>query len=441
MKEIAENTGFFSGTFRLMDEYVYNGDDFLKVLHGDAFSANLLSASITGNVDCRTAPIYDVKMTHITSDSTIFDWKTEEECCCSLYVRELGTEDWSILKDGVLKKEHYATLYDLKPATRYEANISMIDAAGNFGAYTGPHNYISWTTDSREEVFSANMDEDPGWTLEGDWQWGIPKGMGTPSDPEQGFTGDSVIGFNLEGNYQNALSPKKAVSPPIDCSRYGEYTIEYRRWLGTDNYYFDSAIIEVLNRDGDWVTVWENPIVRFYDGEWVHHKIEVTEQACNNMNFQIAFIQGQTDSIFSSCGWNIDDVQVIGHYNSETLPDTQELATPELELILNHTDYFPGDPLRLLGILGVPSEPPAFGVIVPALIGEEYFFYPRWKPTFEAFFPGPIAAPQQQFLLLAFSWPNYSHDLSLVFAGATFDMKSTELLHLPALATCTFHSQ
>jgi hypothetical protein len=52
----------------------------------------------------------------------------------------------------------------------------------------------------------------PGWTLEPQWQYGVPAyGSGGPSS---GHTGTKIIGYNLSGNYANNLSAKYATTPP-----------------------------------------------------------------------------------------------------------------------------------------------------------------------------------------------------------------------------------
>ena len=47
----------------------------------------------------------------------------------------------------------------------------------------------------------ASMEADPGWTLEPQWQYGVP--AYSSGGPVGGFTGARVIGYNLSGDYAN----------------------------------------------------------------------------------------------------------------------------------------------------------------------------------------------------------------------------------------------
>src|SRR6185369_12813841 len=66
-------------------------------------------------------------------------------------------------------------------------------------------------------IYFANMDVNPGWTFESQWQYG-PPAYAPGTGPASGFTGTSIIGFNLSGNYPNSIPTAYATTPVINCA-------------------------------------------------------------------------------------------------------------------------------------------------------------------------------------------------------------------------------
>jgi len=55
-------------------------------------------------------------------------------------------------------------------------------------------------------IASWNFDSDPCWVTEGRWAFGQPTGGGGfCGDPNSGYTGSNVYGYNLGGNYENYM--------------------------------------------------------------------------------------------------------------------------------------------------------------------------------------------------------------------------------------------
>jgi hypothetical protein len=79
-------------------------------------------------------------------------------------------------------------------------------------------------------IYAANMDSNPGWTLEGLWQYGAPK-YTVSSAPKAGFTGANILGYNLSGNYGDRLAATYATTPLINCAGSSQLTLKFRRWL------------------------------------------------------------------------------------------------------------------------------------------------------------------------------------------------------------------
>jgi hypothetical protein len=113
-----------------------------------------------------------------------------------------------------------------------------------------------------EEVYSFPLDTDPGWTVEGDWAFGVPAGQGGQSggpDPSSGYTGDNVFGYNLEGDYPNGMSRTQwLTTTALDFTGYQGVRLNFYRWLGVEDSRYDHAWIEVSNDGVNWNLVFHN---------------------------------------------------------------------------------------------------------------------------------------------------------------------------------------
>ncbi len=159
-------------------------------------------------------------------------------------------------------------------------------------------------------IYSATMDTDPGWTLEGQWEYGMPKG--NDGDPSRGNTGDNVIGYNLNGDYTNNLPATHATTGTIDCSGYSEVELSFYRWLGMESSTWDDAAIQVSNDGSSWITVWQHSGGSFTDSTWREYTYDISAVADHQPTVYIRWAMGATDGSVTYCGWNIDDVEVSG---------------------------------------------------------------------------------------------------------------------------------
>ncbi|MBN2474704.1 MAG: hypothetical protein JXB62_08850, partial [Pirellulales bacterium] len=202
-------------------------------------------------------------------------------------------------------------LYRLDPATG--AVLSTETIAG------GPVSGLGYDNCNLEEIlYAATMDQDPGWTLEGDWQFGVPTGDGgTYPDPESGITGDNVIGYNLDGAYAGNIPAYHATMPPFNASGYDRVVLGFWRWLGVTSVRTDHATIEVSHDDTSWTTVWENGVQGVLDESWTWQAVDISAVAANKPTVTVRFGMGPTDEVGAGCGWNIDDVVVTGTCETE----------------------------------------------------------------------------------------------------------------------------
>ncbi len=167
-----------------------------------------------------------------------------------------------------------------------------------------------------EPIFCTSFETDPaaeGWEVFGEWEHGAPAGKS--GDPEQAFEGTQVLGIDLtdDGRY----SPDRVStlrSPTIDVSGYPVVRLQYQRWLGVEDGYFDQATIFA-----DDQPVWENfnsnqgdfnSNVHHRDHEWNFHDVDVTSQAQDG-KLQLTF-RLKSDGGLELGGWNLDALCLVG---------------------------------------------------------------------------------------------------------------------------------
>ena len=164
------------------------------------------------------------------------------------------------------------------------------------------------------DIYSANMDTNPGWTHEGQWAFGVPTGGGSNgSDPTSGHTGANVVGYNLNGNYPDNLPlTYYTTTQVIDCSGYENVTLSFWRWLGIESSQYDHANIQVSNNGVSWNTVWNHTGGSFSESSWSFQEYDVSAFADGQSNVRIRWGLGPTDGSVTFPGWNIDDVELRG---------------------------------------------------------------------------------------------------------------------------------
>ena len=195
-----------------------------------------------------------------------------------------------------------------------------------------------YTTDSGFEIectfsnfvrrYFWNMDTDPEWTTEGQWEWGVPSG--TSGNPSSGYTGDNVYGYNLQGSYTNNMPETNLTSTAIDCSGLVDVEVQFMRWLGVENSMYDNAHFRVSNDGVNWVNIWSHSGGSFTDPDWVPITYDISAVADNQPSVYLRWVMGTTDGSVVYCGWNIDDVEIWADLDSTSPTPTPAppTATP-----------------------------------------------------------------------------------------------------------------
>lgn len=193
------------------------------------------------------------------------------------------------------------------------------------------------TASASQLIEEFTMDQNPNWSTEGLWSWGQPTGGGGQygnSDPTSGASGNNVIGYNLNGDYENNLSEKHIVAGPFDLSGTQNTQLQFSRYLNVEQPAYDHASISVKGDVGLWQTIWTNQS-EITDSQWQTVSYDISAVADNASSVSIRWTMGSTDTAWQYSGWNIDDVSisasveagVVGDVNCDGLVNVKDILT------------------------------------------------------------------------------------------------------------------
>ena len=179
---------------------------------------------------------------------------------------------------------------------------------------TSPYSAVAAT--GQVTVFEDNFETDMGWTISGGtWARGVPTGGGGSygyPDPTTGVVGANVYGYNLSGDYTNNMPERHLTSPVIDCTNLSKVHLVFWRWLGVEQPSYDHAYVRISTNGSTWTTIWENT-AEVADNAWTEMDLDISAYADNQSTVYVRWTMGSTDGGWTYCGWNIDDVRIIGN--------------------------------------------------------------------------------------------------------------------------------
>jgi hypothetical protein len=162
-----------------------------------------------------------------------------------------------------------------------------------------------------ELIYGFPLDSDPGWATEGQWAFGQPTGGGSHNrDPDAGYTGENVFGYNLSGDYTNNMPAYYLTTSALDCSDLLLVELRFWRWLGVERNPFDHATVEVSNDGANWTPIWSNPTSSISDSSWNQMALDISAVADGQSTVYLRWAMGPTDNSTTYPGWNIDDVEI-----------------------------------------------------------------------------------------------------------------------------------
>jgi MYXO-CTERM domain-containing protein len=148
-----------------------------------------------------------------------------------------------------------------------------------------------------------------------EWQTGVPMGLG--GDPTMAHGGTGVLGIDLtmDGSYP-PLSTNTATTPTIDLMGVTAPRLQFYRWLGVEDGFYDRASISV-----NGLAVWSNfksdtdPLtsaageINHVDKEWRFVDIDLSSHA-EDGTLAVSFGL-KSDPFLQLSGWNLDDVCIV----------------------------------------------------------------------------------------------------------------------------------
>ncbi len=190
--------------------------------------------------------------------------------------------------------------------TFYPSQISGIDTIW----FSLPTNY-SFNYTGTVIAWQDNFSQGLGWT--GDvsvWQRDAitsPTSGCPTADMTSSNTDNYILGTNVNGTYTPNLSTTSwMLSPSIDLS--GKTNCKLQFYSASSFGVNDSAKIQVF--DGTvWYPLYYNTPA---SSNWQFVEYDVSAYADNNPDFQVMFGIGPTSATVTDCGWNIDDIKIIG---------------------------------------------------------------------------------------------------------------------------------
>jgi carboxypeptidase T len=177
-----------------------------------------------------------------------------------------------------------------------------------------------------------------GWTLGGasnDWQIGTPSGIN--GDPASAYGGTYSIGNDLTGlgtyprQYENSLAADSnyIYTPVINCAGYTGVRIQFMRWLGVESATYDHAYIEASRAPGGpWTQIWSHTGATTIDTSWTSMSYSIATVADNQAAVYVRFEMGATDGSVVYCGWNIDNLAVVGNRTTSYLEHKWSITVP-----------------------------------------------------------------------------------------------------------------
>ena len=176
-----------------------------------------------------------------------------------------------------------------------------------------------------ESIFFDDFETDKSWEFHGEFEWGIPQGLGSEglftADPTTGKSGQYIIGTDLAGSglfpgdYEPYITNKSdsAVSPIFHAKYYKDVKLSFYRWLNMDG--FDVASIDVSNDGGSsWNNIWNNGGSLVYDDSWYLQTYNISSLANRKENIRVRFSLDESDATVEAGGWNVDDIAITGDY-------------------------------------------------------------------------------------------------------------------------------
>lgn len=284
-----------------------------------------LTVEDTADVDCIGPMITNVTVSQETFESVVISWTTDEASTSKVdYGTTMGLG--SMVEDTELTTTRQMLLQGLTDCTYFYFQVTSMDAAHNMTVDDAGGAFYMFQTWQLMLYLNEPLDVNPNWTTQGQWAFGVPTGAG--GDPNSGYTGSNVYGYNLGGAYPNNLAETFLTTTPINCTGAQGTILRFWKWLGLETSIYDHASVRISNNGSTWTTIWDHSGDTFQDTAWSQMEFDVSAVADNQATFYVRWVMGLTDSSVVGSGWNIDDIQLFASQPCSGETPTPPPATP-----------------------------------------------------------------------------------------------------------------
>jgi hypothetical protein len=323
--ETGVNTSTFTGSIPTGGGAPEAGDGIVQARDRDIVTATYRDADdgtgvpgtsfASGEADCGGPTISSIRVTDLTDESAVVRWTTSEPADSVVQwgaTPALG----NTAADTALVSSHAVTISPLTECGPFYLEIASSDTHGNSSSADAAGSPFHFDAYRIPGLWRDELDSPAGWTLDGEWQIGLPEGKGSaPGDPPSPFAGENVLGHDLTGlgahpgDYENSVN-ERAASPVIDASTLQDGRLVFRRWLnvggGTATSYVE------VKAGSSWFIVWSGGgLPGVSDEDWTLQTLDISTYADGNSQLQIAFRQNGGLSIGGTrAGWNVDRLVV-----------------------------------------------------------------------------------------------------------------------------------
>jgi subtilisin family serine protease len=317
LQESGAHTGLLEGTIQLGSQTAA-ADGQLTVAAGDLITASYFDAddgqgsaqvaTAVASADCLPPQIQDLLVTEISSTRAVIQWTTEEPATSRVEFGS-GPALGAVVEDLELETAHALAISAFDACDRAFFRVSSTDEFGETRiADDGGQPFELNLSEIGGLVFHDNFETPLGWSLAGEWERGVPQGLGSASgDPALAYSGATVLGTDLggqgafPGDYETGTA-SWAYSPTFSAVGHTGLELILRRKLG--NAAGDLARIAAVKFLAQ--IVWSSSGATD-DAGWQEQRIPVG-QLDGGAAVQVGFgIESTTGHRY---GWNIDEVIV-----------------------------------------------------------------------------------------------------------------------------------
>ncbi|MBN1295370.1 hypothetical protein JXA80_01230 [bacterium] len=318
LTESGPTSAVFMGTITVISGSASSQNGTVEAAHDTGIQVTYIDADngsggtnieVTANAtaDFVGPEISSVEVSEVSEAQAIVTFHTSEMATSTIYYGE--TLPPATVCTGSLGENHAVTVPSLEPCTFYYFTIEVTDAAGNTTIDDNGGLCYGFQTLDLILMLQENMDTDPGWTYQSQWAWGDPQGSN--GDPSTGYTGNNVVGYNLNGSYTNNMPETFCTTGAIDCTGSSQVYFSYWKWLGVESATWDHASLRISNDGGStWTSLWDHTGGSVSGGTWEYEEYDISSVAAGHSDVRIRWVMGTTDTSVVYCGWNIDDVEV-----------------------------------------------------------------------------------------------------------------------------------